>query len=260
MKVKFNKIALMISMISMVVICSTTIAYARFSRQYNPEVSKFGVSVASQDNMMISTSGLPGTFKDAIKLGDLVTDTSVTLTPIIGKVEKTADETYEVLNLVDEYNNPVVSSKYLSFDLYFIASSDMNLYLKGSRAGEVIVFDDTNSAHHFTVEEKNRLMTNMRVAFLTYSTAYQSSGPVYSEYSISTKVYSTTEVTSDYYSTFTDLGYSQTAKDTILATTTKNEVTKMKVVIWLEEDNLGELEAICDLSLSLRFEAVPIQN
>lgn len=260
MKVKFSKIALIMMLVSLIVIGSTTIAYARFTRQYNPEVSKFGVSVSSQENMMISNTGLPGTFKDYIKLGDLVTDTSVTLSPVIGKVTTTSDETYHVLSLVDENNNTVSTSKYLAFDLYFIASSDMNLYLKGSRAGEVIVFDDTNSAHHFTTEEKNRLMANMRVGFLTYSTAYQTSGPVYSEYPIATNIYATSKITTDNYSTFSDLGYSQTAKDTILATTTKNEVTKVRVVIWLEEDNLGELEAICDLSLSLRFEAIPIEN
>jgi len=32
------------------------------------------------------------------------------------------------------------------------------------------------------------------------------------------------------------------------------------VVIWLEEDAIGELEAICKLTLSIRFEAILANN
>lgn len=247
-------------MISLILIASSSIIYARFYRQYNPEVSPFAITVSSQDNIMVSPTGDAGTFKDAIKMGDLVADTNVSLSPLTGKVTVTADETFEVLNLTYSGSSNVHPSKYLKFDLYFIGSSDMNLYLKGSRGGEVVVFDDSNAAHHFTTEEKNRLLANLRIAFMTYSTAYQKTGPVYSEFPIETNIYATSKITTDNYSTFTDLGYSQTNKDTVLATTTKNEVTKMGVVIWLEEDNLGELEAICDLTLALRFEAVPINK
>lgn len=247
-------------MASLILIASSSFIYARFYRQYNPEVSPFAITVSSQDNIMVSPTGVTGTFKDSIKMGDLVTNTNVSLSPLTGKVTITADETYEVLNLTGPSNSVANPNKYLAFDLYFIGSSDMNLYLKGSRGGEVVVFDDSNVVHHFTAEEKSRLLANLRVAFMTYSTAYQKTGPVYSEFPIETNIYATSKITTDNYSTFTDLGYSQTDRDTILATTKKNEVTKMRVVIWLEEDNLGELEAICDLTLALRFEAIPINK
>lgn len=255
MKKRFKKYSLIITMVSLVLIASSSLIYARFYRQYNPEVSPFAVSVSSQDNIMVSPTGVAGTFKDAIQMGDLVTDTRVSLSPLVGKVTVTADETFEVLTL-----NTTDTHKYLAFDLYFIGSSDMNLYLKGSRGGEVVVFDDSNVAHHFTTAEKNKLMDNLRIGFSTYSTTYQKFGPVYSEFPVETNIYATSKITTDNYSTFTDLGYSQTDRDTILATTKKNEVTKMRVVIWLEENDLGTLQAICDLTLSLRFEAVPINK
>lgn len=253
----------MILVFASMMLCFSTLIYGRFTRQYNPEVSKFGISISSQENMLISASGEKGTFTDYIKLEELVSDQEVSLSPLVGKVQPTTDETYEEFILTDG-TNPADSSKYLSFSLYFVGSSDMNLYLKGSRGGEVITFDDSTANHHFTLEERTRLLKNLRIAFLSYSTTYQPSGVdtniVYSELPISTKVYSQEVVSSPNYTTFNSLGYTNTANDVVLARTKKQQVSRLDVVVWLEEDGLGLLEAMCNLTLSLRFEAILVNN
>lgn len=260
---KCKNISLMVVVFASLMICCSTLIYGRFTRQFNPEVSKFGISISSQENMMISSSGEIGTFSDYIKLEELVSDREINLSPLIGKVEPTVDTTYEELLLMDGANI-ASDSKYLKFSLYFLGSNDMNLYLKGSRGGEVINFDDSTANHHFTLEERTRLTKNLRIGFLSYSTTYQPSGydtnVVYSDLPVSTKIYSQEVVSSDNYTTFNTLGYTNTANDVILATTKKQEVSKLDVVIWLEEDGLGLLEAICNLTLSLRFEAVLVNN
>ena len=180
---------------------------------------------------------------------------SVSLSPVAASVTTTADETYKVLSF-----DPQDTTKYKKFPLYFLGSSDMDLYLKGGSGGEFVQFSGGNVAGHFDANDILRLQKNLRVGFLTYSTAYQTGeGAVYSEYPIDISIYATEE-TNNTYTTFTELGYSQTDRDTKLASTKKNEVTMIEVVIWLEEDGLGALEAICELSLSLRFEAVPVSN
>ena len=260
MKFKLKKCLYMLMIFTVGIVGFSGLVYAGFSRQFNPEVRPFQVTVASQENMLVSATGEIGTFQDYVNLEELVSDKEVSLAPLTGKVEVTQDGTYETLELTDSLGNVAAANKYLTFDLYFIGSNDMNLYLKGSRGGEVVVFDDSTAAHHFTTEEKSRLLANLRVGFLAYSTAYQNDGPIYSEKPVSTRVYATNINATGDYITFTELGYSQTAKDTILAQTIKNEITKVKVVVWLEEDGLGELNAICDLSLFLRFEAVLVEK
>ena len=188
-----------------------------------------------------------------------MSDTEVSLTPVVGKVTPTSDGEYQHFSLT---KNGVDADPraYLSFDLYFIGSRDMNLYLKGSTSGTVAVFDDTNADEHFEDSDRERLLDNLRVGFLTYSTTYQPSGtgiePVYSDSPVLTNIYSRNVESSANYTTFNRLGYSNTASDRILAVTTKNEVTKVKVVVWIEEDGSADIEAICNLTLHLRFEAI----
>ena len=260
---KFKNIALMIAVFATMMICFSTLIYGRFTRQYNPQVSGFGISISSQENMLISSSGEKGTFSDYVKLEELVSNQEVSLVPLTGKVQPTTDRMYEEFILTDG-TDPADSSKYLSFSLYFLSSSDMNLYLKGNRSGEVITFDDSTANNHFTLDERTRLTKNLRVAFLSYSTTYQPSGVdtniVYSQLPISTKIYSQEIESTPNYTTFNSLGYTNTANDVVLATTTKQEVTRLDVVIWLEEDGLGLLEAMCNLTLSLRFEAILVNN
>lgn len=253
----------MVVIFATMMICYSTLVYSRFTRQYNPEVSGFGVSIASQDNMMVSATGEAGTFSDYVKLEELVSDQEVTLSPLTGKVQPTTDGTYEEFILTDN-GNPAPTDKYLKFSLYFIGSKDMNLYLKGSRGGEVVTFDDSTANYHFTTAERERLLKNLRVAFMAYSTTYQPTGIgtniVYSSLPVSTNVYSYEATESANYTTFNSLGYTNTTNDVVLATTKKEEITKLDVAIWLEEDGLGTIEALCNLTLHLRFEAILINN
>ena len=241
----------------------STAVYGRFTKQYNPEVSAFGITISSQENIMVSASGEAGTFKDVLKLEDLVSNTDVSLTPLKGKVTPTEDEKYQVFSLTHSGGAPI-AGKYYSFPLYFVGSSDMNLYFKGSTSGVGAIFDDSEADHHFTNEERERLLANLRIGFLTYSTTYQPSGTgttiVYSEQPVATNIYATSVISTDNYTTFSKLGYSNTVSDTVIAHAKKNEVTKVEVVIWLEEDAIGELEAICKLTLSIRFEAILANN
>lgn len=261
MKKEIKKFALIISIFVISLVGFSSAVYGRFFRQYNPEVSSFGITIASQENILVSSSGVAGTFKDSVKLEDLVSNTSVNLTPLTGKVSTTTDGEYKNLTLSDDSGNVASPTKYLSFDLFFIGSEDMNLYLKGNTYGIVtMIFDDSNANYHFTDQERERLHSNLRIGFLTYSTTYQPSGVgtsvTYSSLPTSANIYATEVITTDNYTTFKKLGYSNTSDDTIIASTKKNEVTKVKVVIWLEDDNIDDLAAICDLTLSIRFEAI----
>lgn len=263
MKTKLKNTTWIMLMFVLTMICCSSLIYGGFTRQYNPRVREFGISVASQENMMISSSGEKGTFSDYIKLEELVSNQEVTLSPLVGKVEKTSDETYEDLKLTHNGDSAEVE-KYMKFSLYFLGSNDMNLYLKGNTGGQVVVFDDSTADHSFTSSERVRLLNNIRIAFLTYSTTYQPSSVdttiVYSTLPIATNIYSLEATETENYKTFNTLGYTNTASDVILATTKKQEITKIDVVIWLEEDGLGTLEALCNLTLSLRFEAVLINK
>lgn len=263
MKKRFKNIALMVSIIAFALVGFSTAVYGRFTKQFNPEVSSFGITIATQENIMVSKTGETGTFVDSIKLSELVTDTDISLAPLTGKVTPTPDGTYEILSLTDSLGSDADASKYLAFDLFFIGSSNMNLYLKGNTSGTVILFEGGNVDSSFTQAQRERLVNNLRVGFLTYSTTYQPSGTgtsiVYSSSPINTNIYANQTISTDNYTTFSSLGYTNNStNDTILATTKKDEITKIRVVIWLEEDGLEDLAAICKLTLSVRFEAVLI--
>ena len=263
MKRNFKTMALMIVVFAFGLVGFSTAVYGRFTKQYNPEVSSFGITISSQENIMVSATGEAGTFKDVLKLQELVSNTDVSLTPLKGKVTPTEDELYEVFSLTHSQGAPI-EGKYYTFPLYFVGSSDMNLYFKGSTTGVGAIFDDSDADHHFTNEERERLLANLRIGFLTYSTTYQPSGTgttiAYSDEPVRTNIYATSVIDNGNYTTFSKLGYSNTAGDTVLAYTKKNQVTKVDVVIWLEEDALGDLEAICKLTLSIRFEAILAKN
>ena len=258
MKKSFERISLFLAFIMVFIGCSTII-YGRFTRQFNPEVSSFGVTISSQENMMVSTTGETGTFKDILKLEELVNNTNVSLTPLVGKVSSQPGDEYKYFSLEDSLGNPAANNTHLAFDLYFIGSSDMNLYFKGSTGGVGAIFDDSDADVHFSDEQRQRLLSNLRIGFLTHSTIYQPSGTgvnVYYTNPVAANIYATSTITTDNYTTFSKLGYSNTDSDTVIAQTKKNEVTKVRVVIWLEDDNLGDLDALCKLTLSIRFEAV----
>ena len=74
---------LVLCMVSLMAFSGAT--YAGFSKQYNPQVDGLQFGVATQENMMISATGIPGTFKDNIAFSDLITN-NVTLHPVEGVI------------------------------------------------------------------------------------------------------------------------------------------------------------------------------
>ena len=253
------------------------VAYAGFTRQYTPQVKDFGIKVSTQENMMISTTGEAGTFKDLITYDELLDSTQTNLLPLYGAVEATGND-YENLILRDGSNNVVYSSKnqddninvnstYISFNLYFTSSSDMNLYL-GENVADTIISIDPNSTGNLNFEDdqKAALLNSMRIAFLvydtTYPTDYAGTHIKYSDSPFYANVYST-GYTNDTYSTymFTETGYNTTTGEGHnLAVSRPGYSTKVKVVIWLEGANLDTsiLSAIADLKFNIAFQAVKI--
>ena len=259
MRKRVKNMLLMCVTFTSMMICFSTLVYSRFTRQYNPEVGGFGISVSSQENMMISSTGDKGTFKDYLSFEELVPTREITLYPLAGEIEPTTDGTYEEL-ILTENGQIADSTRYLKIPIYFLGSSDMNIYLKGGTGGKVIEVVKANANQHFTQSHLDQLEKNLRIAFLTYSTTYQPYGsdtvPVYSELPVTTKVYSKEVFESENYNTFSNTGYTNTSNDVVLASVKKQEVTYMEVVIWLEEEVPGSIEALCNLTISLRFEAV----
>ena len=260
---RFKNSALLITIFITVMVCFSTLIYGRFTRQYNPEVTGFGVSIATQENMLVSFDGRNGTFTDTLDLEDLdqyedVVD--VTLYPLSATVQPTGDGTYEELAFP-----PGSEGKYISFPLYFLGSDDMNIYLKGNRGGEVIASAGSTANASFSQEDRTRIMKNIRIGFLTYASTYQTSGEnasvMYSELPVDVNVYSQDGIDNTSYETFNSLGYQNSADDVVLATTKSQEITRMDVVIWLEEEGLdASVQALCNLTFYIRFEAVSVNN
>jgi len=247
---------LILSIVSLITFSGAT--YAGFSKQYNPQVDDLQFVVATQENMMISTSGEPGTFKDNIPFSDLVSD-SVTLHPVEGVVSENDISLYYGGSLAN-------TSNYIKFSLYFSGSNDMDIYLEGSTSGTVIdSIKIPNSP--FTEEQTSKIIDSLRIGFLAYTTRETptGSGIEISYDPIHTNVYAVNEKTNESYegnnmtySTFDDLGYNERAEDVILLSTQANKVSKMDVFIWLEDKDVS-----CELSIfnvllqiNLRFFAV----
>lgn len=270
-----KKLSLMICMFTLMLSVST-VAYAAFTRQYTPQVKPFSITVATQENMLISSTGDTGDFADMVNFSDLIPTTVTNLQPLEGVVELTGND-YENLTLKDGTNvvytskdpddNVNVNNKYIEFNLYFIGSSDMNLYLGNDTVRTIISLDESSYANlSFTTAQKQTLLSSMRVAFLTYATTYPEDYTGlhirYSDSPVSANIYKTTASTdtySDY--VFSQVGYNTvTHEGTVLAATERNQITKIKVVIWLESANLDTtiLSAIADLKFNIAFQAVKV--
>ena len=255
----------------------SSVVYAGFTRQYTPQVKSFGITVATQENMLISTTGEPSTFADMVQFSDLVSSTDTNIQPLEATIEETGND-YTNLILKDSGGNTVytsktsddnvnVNEKYIEFNLYFIGSSDMNLYLGNDSVRNIITLDESSTANlSFTATQKQTLLSSMRIAFLTYATTYPEDytgiNIRYSDSPVSANIYSVS-ATGDTYEDymFTEVGYNTTTREgTILAETIKNETTKIKVVIWLEGANLDTsiLSAIADLKFNIAFQAVKV--
>lgn len=253
---------LVLSVVSLVALSSVT--YAGFSKQYNPKVDNLQFSVATQENMMISTTGNPGTFKDNIAFSDLVpTANNVVLKPVKGQVMENS------ITLL-EGQNPANVSSYLKFSLYFSGSNDMDVYLAGSTSGTVI---DTIEVENgiFTPTEIRKMVESIRIGFLSYSTREipTGSGIEISYSPLTSNVYSFSEKTDESYvngltyNTFTEIGDTGGVEDDVVLLETKaNKVSKMDVYIWLESEDVN-----CDISIfnailriNLRFLAVNVEG
>ena len=254
-----KKIAFLLTLCMISLIALSGVTYAGFSKQYNPQVEGLQFNVATQENMMISTTGVPGTFKDNIAFSDLV-DGQVLLSPVQGNITENSIALY-----YDE-NNIASPSNYIKFSLYFSGSNDMDIYLAGSTSGTVVdPIVVQNSI--FTNEQISKIVDSVRIGFLAYSTRETPTGAgIEISYDpISTNVYSVNDKTdSSYvdgimpYHTFNAKGYTGGIDDVILLETTANKVSKMDVYIWLEDKDISCSEDVFNsiLRINLRFLAV----
>ena len=243
--------------VSLITFCGAT--YAGFSKQYNPKIDGLNFTVATQENMMISTTGEKGTFKDNIDFSDLVPN-SVTLNPLKGNVTENSITLFDGNYIAQENNN------YIKFTLYFSGSNDMDIYLEGSTSGTVI---DTLKIENsiFTDEQIAKIVDSLRIGFVAYSTREIPTGnEVEIRYDpIDTNVYSLNEKNdSSYktfkpYETFNNIGHtSGILNDVVLLETNANKVSKMDIFIWLESEDINCNESIFNsmLQINLRFLAV----
>lgn len=271
-----KKLSLYIS-VFVLTLSVSSIAYAGFTRQYTPQVKGFGITVATQENMLISATGEASSFSDMIQFSDLIASTDTNLQPLNATVEETGND-YTNLTLKDAGGTTIytskdaddnvnVNNKYIEFNLYFIGSSNMNLYLGNDLVRNIITLDESSTANlSFSATQKQSLLSSMRIAFLTYATTYPEDYTGihirYSDSPIAANIYSVSS-SSDTYEDykFTEVGYNTTTMEgTVLSETIKNQTTKVKVVIWLEGANLDTsiLSAIADLRFNIAFQAVKV--
>ena len=259
-----KRLMFLISLVIVSLVTFSSATYAWFSKQYNPQVDNLSFNIATQENMMISKSGAPGTFKDNISFAELVGDNNITLKPLKGNVGENSIVLSDNLGVVGETGN------YIKFTLYFSGSNDMDIYLAGSISGTVVdVIKVENSI--FTDEQIVKFVDSMRIGFIAYSTRETptSSGLEISYDPIFTNVYATKEKTdASYegglkpYDTFSSIGYTEREDDVILLSTHANRVSKLDVYIWLEDEDVNCNESIFNskLQINLRFLAVKTEG
>ena len=253
-----KKIAFLLVLCMVSLLAFSGVTYAGFSKQNNPKVDNLQFTVATQENMMISTSGLAGTFKDNIAFSDLV-DGDVTLSPVKGVVTE---------NSISLYHGEYVasSSSYIKFTLYFSGSNDMDVYLAGSTSGTVIDPIEVSN-NMFTSEQIAKMVDSLRIGFVSYTTREipTSSGIEISYSPIDSNVYSLNEKTNESYKnglpydTFSNIGYTAGIKDdVVLLNVRANKINKMDIYLWVESEDINCDESLFNvlLKVNLRFEAV----
>jgi len=260
-----KKLMFLLSLVVVSLVTFSSATFAWFSKQYNPQVDNLSLGIRTQENMMISTSGVAGTFKDNISFNELVGD-SVTLEPVNGVIGENSISIYEDGNLVSP------DGKYVKFSLYFSGSDNMNVYLAGSLSGTVVdVIRIENSI--FTDAQIAKMVDSLRIGFLAYTTRETptSSGTEISYEPSDANVYSVNEKTVDSYKvvengvlpyeTFTNIGHTEgILNDVVLLNVNANKVSKLDVYIWLENNDVNCDESIFNtmLRINLRFLAVKI--
>lgn len=258
-------------LLSLTIVCLTTFssaAFAWFTKQYNPSVDDLTFNVATQEHIMISTTGAVGTFNDQLSFNDFVTSDitdDLTLMPLDGVVNENS------ISIQKEGIEQAANQKYIKLSLYFYASNDMNVYLAGSTSGRVIdAIEVDNSITDAT--QINKIISSMRVGFVSYSTREtpSSNGIVTSYDPLATNVYSVNAKTNESYvgnvkpyETFNSIGHTEGIEDDVILFSVKaKKINKLDVYIWLENKDVNCIENIPSslVKINLRFLGVTIEE
>ncbi len=266
-KDKIKKFSFLLSLMLITAISVGTIAFAAgFSRQFNPEIEDFSITIGTHDSIMVSPNGNEGSFKDILRASDVINNRNVSVDALRGKVTHTVDEEYSNIELFQKDSNSTAASwQYLKFELYFISTRDMNVYLN-SDSGAIVELDSSTADGLFNDAAREDLLSSVKIGFAAYSTIYQDVEteylPHYSSEPVSVNVYSPSGEDLPDYNTFKKLGYSNNSEeDTILFKAEKEKITKLEVYIWVEAEELDtNLSALCNLKISMTFDGVIIEN
>lgn len=225
-------------LISLTIVCFVTFSSAvfgyGFTSQYNPKVDGLKFTVATQEHIVVSDSGMPGTFHDSLSFTDLVTN-SVELVPV-----EAVKASENAMSFIKGGNAAVANSHYIKLELYFYASNDMNVYLEGTGSGTII---DSISNGIADATQMNKIRDSLRVGFLSYNTVETPvGGEIETTYTPNkVNIYSVNAKTNDSYTdglkyeTFTNIGYTEGIEnDVVLLEVSANKVSKLDVYIWLE--------------------------
>ena len=248
-------------LMSLTIVCLVTFssaAFAWFTKQYNPSVDDMVLSVATQEHIMVSSTGAKGSFHDKLSFDDLVDEDSLVLTPLNGVVNENS------ISIQNNGYEVTANENYIKLSLYFYASNDMDVYLAGSPSGRVVDYVEVdNSITDQT--QVNKIINSLRIGFLAYSTRETptSNGIVVDYDPIHTNVYSVNEKTPESYvggikpyNTFTSIGHTEGIEDdVVLFSVEASKVSKLDVFIWLEKNDVDCIENVPNslVKINLRF-------
>ena len=254
-------------LMSLSIVCLVTFssaAFAWFTKQYNPSVDDLTFSIATQEHIMISTTGEVNSFNDNLSFSDFVSS-SVTMYPLDGVVNENSIS-IERGGIIQTPNE-----KYIKLTLYFYASNDMDVYLAGSTQGKVVdtieIADSVTDAEHV-----NKIIDCLRVGFLSYSTRETSvNNEVFTVYEpLDTNIYSVNPKTNESYEgnlkpyeTFNSIGHTEGIEnDVVLFRAKAKKIHKLDVYIWIENKDVNCIEYIPSslVKINLRFLGVSVEE
>jgi hypothetical protein len=254
-------------LLSLAIVCLVTFssaAFAWFTKQYNPSIDDLTFNVATQEHIMISTTGGVNTFHDKLSFSEFV-DKELTLTPLDGVVNENS------ISIQSGGVEQAINEKYIKIPLYFYASDDMNVYLAGSTSGKVVDAIEVNSSVIDTTRI-NKIINSIRIGFVSYDTRETptSNGIVTSYDPLNTNVYSVNAKTNESYvgnvkpyETFNNIGHTEGIEnDVVLFTAKAKKIHKLDVYIWLEGKDIDCIENIPSslVKINLRFLGVTIEG
>ena len=255
-KISFLLILCMVSLIAF-----TSATYAGFSKQYNPKVEGMHFGVATQENMMISKTGTPGSFRDDIPFSELVGTGIKTLRPVAGSVSTNSIELYQGQYIAN-------SSNYIKFELYFAGSNNMDLYLAGSTSGTVVDSIRIDNPT-YAPADVTKIIDSVRVGFLAYETIEKPTPDgIKLEYKAKqTNIYSVNQKTDESYlgglkyETFNNLGHTSGAQnDVILMSTEANKIYKMDIFVWVESKDVNCIQDVINVNLNINLRFLAVKN